>query len=164
MKTLGSYHSIGQFNVHLVAHEYPEWRSRIICRPASKTMYPLIEPYEVDRWTSGTGHDPLRACRDAGAKPAVFLHGGREAGSIPTTDASSIRAATDLRFCVDQRGCGSLDPYASFEANTTWHLVADLERLRQYMGVETWLVLGGSWESSLAWLTRNPSPKRVSGN
>ncbi len=62
----------------------------------------------------------------------------------------------------DQRGCGKSIPHASIEANTTWHLVADMERLRELMGVETWLVFGGSWGSTLALAYAETHPERVS--
>ena len=62
----------------------------------------------------------------------------------------------------DQRGCGRSTPYAGLEANTTWHLVADLERLRVMMGVDRWLVFGGSWGSTLALAYAETHPDRVS--
>ena len=62
----------------------------------------------------------------------------------------------------DQRGCGRSTPFASLEANTTWHLVADIERLRAMLGVERWLVFGGSWGSTLALAYAQTHPERVS--
>jgi proline iminopeptidase len=58
----------------------------------------------------------------------------------------------------DQRGCGRSTPHASLDANTTWHLVADIERLRAPSGAEKWLVFGGSWGSTLALAYRRPTP------
>ena len=62
----------------------------------------------------------------------------------------------------DQRGCGRSTPHAALEANTTWHLVADIERLRRMLGVERWLVFGGSWGSTLALAYAQAHPERVS--
>ena len=62
----------------------------------------------------------------------------------------------------DQRGCGKSTPHASLEANTTWHLVADMERLREMAGFEKWLVFGGSWGSTLALAYSETHPERVS--
>jgi proline iminopeptidase len=61
----------------------------------------------------------------------------------------------------DQRGCGKSRPHASLVDNTTWHLVEDLERLREHLGVEKWLVFGGSWGSTLAIAYAETHPKRV---
>ncbi|MDG4922249.1 alpha/beta fold hydrolase, partial [Mesorhizobium sp. WSM4989] len=62
----------------------------------------------------------------------------------------------------DQRGCGKSTPNASLEANTTWHLVADIERLREMAGFDKWLVFGGSWGSTLALAYAETHPERVS--
>jgi proline iminopeptidase len=62
----------------------------------------------------------------------------------------------------DQRGCGKSTPYASLDNNTTWHLVADIERLREMAGFDTWLVFGGSWGSTLALAYAETHPERVS--
>jgi proline iminopeptidase len=62
----------------------------------------------------------------------------------------------------DQRGCGRSTPHAGLEANTTWHLVADMERLRGMMGIDRWLVFGGSWGSALALAYAETHPERVS--
>ncbi|MDE9448583.1 alpha/beta fold hydrolase, partial [Xenorhabdus bovienii] len=62
----------------------------------------------------------------------------------------------------DQRGCGQSKPHASLENNTTWHLVDDIERLRNLMGVEKWLVFGGSWGSTLSLVYAEKHPERVS--
>ena len=88
-------------------------------------------------------------CGNPNGKPAVFLHGGPGGGCSPTQrrlfDPDKYRV-----LLFDQRGCGRSTPHASLEANTTWHLVADIERLREMIGVDKWLVFGGSWGSTLA--------------
>jgi proline iminopeptidase len=96
-----------------------------------------------------------------GGKPAVFLHGGPGGGINPIYRRLFDPSRYDV-LLFDQRGCGRSTPYASLDANTTWHLVADMERLRQHMGVERWLVLGGSWGSTLAMAYAQTHPKRVS--
>lgn len=129
---------------------------------ALRTMYPPIEPYEVGSLDVGDGHTiHYERVGTRGAKPAVFLHGGPGGGINPDYRRLFDPSRYDL-LLFDQRGCGRSTPYASLEANTTWHLVADMERLRQHMGVETWLVLGGSWGSTLAMAYAQTHPERVS--
>ena len=82
-------------------------------------------------------------------KPCVFVHGGPGGGSSPA--ARQFFDPEHYRIVVfDQRGCGQSRPHASLEANTTWHLVADMEQLRVELGIDRWLVFGGSWGSTLA--------------
>ena len=129
--------------------------------PAS-VLYPPIEPYASGHLDVGDGHALYwELCGTPGAKPAVFLHGGPGAGFGP----DHRRAFDPARYQVllfDQRGCGRSTPYASLEANTTWHLVADVERLRRLAGVDRWLVFGGSWGSTLALAYAQTHPERVS--
>jgi proline iminopeptidase len=96
-----------------------------------------------------------------GAKPAVFLHGGPGGGISPRHRQLFDPERYDV-ILFDQRGCGRSTPHAGLEANTTWHLVADIERLRQIMGVEKWLVFGGSWGSTLGLAYAETHPERVS--
>jgi proline iminopeptidase len=96
-----------------------------------------------------------------GAKPAVFLHGGPGGGISPNQRRQFDPARYDL-ILFDQRGCGKSTPYASLENNTTWDLVADIERLREMVGVEKWQVFGGSWGSTLALAYAQTHPNRVS--
>jgi proline iminopeptidase len=125
-------------------------------------MYPPIEPYEVGSLDVGDGHTiHYERVGTRGAKPAIFLHGGPGGGINPDYRRLFDPSRYDL-LLFDQRGCGRSTPYASLEANTTWHLVTDIERLRQHMGVETWLVLGGSWGSTLAMAYAQTHPERVS--
>lgn len=127
-----------------------------------RAKYPPIEPYEVGSLDVGDGHTiHYERVGTRGAKPAVFLHGGPGGGINPDYRRLFDPSRYDL-LLFDQRGCGRSTPYASLEANTTWHLVADMERLRQHMGVETWLVLGGSWGSTLAMAYAQTHPERVS--
>lgn len=114
------------------------------------TLYPPIEPFRSGMLETGDGHSIYwELCGNPQGKPAVFLHGGPGAGCSP----DHRRLFDPERYCVllfDQRGCGRSLPHASLENNTTWDLVADIERLRHLLGVERWLVFGGSWGSTLA--------------
>ena len=125
-------------------------------------FYPEIEPYETGMLDVGDGHQIYwERFGTKGAKPAVFLHGGPGGATGPGNRRLFDPALYDV-IMFDQRGCGKSIPHASIDANTTWHLVADIERLRELMGVETWLVFGGSWGSTLALAYSETHPERVS--
>jgi proline iminopeptidase len=125
-------------------------------------LYPEIEPFETGMLDVGDGHTIYwERVGTRGAKPAVFLHGGPGGGISP----NQRRLFDPQRYDVilfDQRGCGKSKPYAELEANTTWHLVADIERLRKMVRAEKWLVFGGSWGSTLALAYAETHPERVS--
>ena len=126
-----------------------------------RTLYPEIEPYETGRLDVGDGHSLYwERCGTRGAKPAVFLHGGPGAGCSPGHRRQFDPARYDITL-FDQRGCGRSRPHASLEANTTWHLVEDIERLREMVGVERWMAFGGSWGSTLALAYAQTHPDRV---
>lgn len=127
-----------------------------------RTLYPEIEPFETGFMDVGDGHTIYwERVGTRGAKPAVFLHGGPGGGFSPAHRRQFDPALYDL-LLFDQRGCGKSTPHAGLEANTTWHLVADIERLREMVGVEKWLVFGGSWGSTLALAYSQTHPERVS--
>jgi proline iminopeptidase len=125
-------------------------------------LYPPIEPFESGMLGVGGGHQIYwERCGQRLGAPAVFLHGGPGAGCSPT----QRRLFDPERYCVtlfDQRGCGRSTPHASLDDNTTWDLVADIERLRERFGYERWLVFGGSWGSTLALAYAEAHPERVS--
>ena len=127
-----------------------------------RTFYPEIEPFETGFLDVGDGHTIYwERVGTRGAKPAVFLHGGPGGGTTP----KQRRVFDPARYEVvlfDQRGCGKSTPHASLDANTTWHLVADIERLREKFGFERWQVFGGSWGSTLALAYAETHPDRVS--
>jgi proline iminopeptidase len=125
-------------------------------------FYPLIDPYETGRLDVGDGHSIYyeRSGRP-GAKPALFLHGGPGDGLSPEHRRLFHPQLYDVML-FDQRGCGRSMPHGGLEANTTWHLVADIERLRQLAKVDRWLVFGGSWGSTLALAYAETHPDRVS--
>jgi proline iminopeptidase len=127
-----------------------------------RTFYPPIEPYDSGHLDVGEGHSIYwERCGTMGAKPAVFLHGGPGGGIMAGHRCLFDPALYDV-LLFDQRGCGKSTPHASLEANTTWHLVADIERLREMIGVEKWQVFGGSWGSTLALAYAETRPERVS--
>ncbi|MBF9233736.1 prolyl aminopeptidase [Microvirga alba] len=127
-----------------------------------RTFYPEIEPYDHGMLDVGDGHHVYwELCGNPNGKPVVFLHGGPGGGCSPT----QRRLFNPEKYRIllfDQRGCGHSTPYASLEANTTWHLVADIERLRAMIGVDKWMVFGGSWGSTLALAYAETHPERVS--
>lgn len=125
-------------------------------------LYPEIEPFETGFLDTGDGHKIYwERCGTKGAKPAVFLHGGPGGGCSPKHRRQFDPALYDITL-FDQRGCGRSTPHASLDNNTTWHLVADIERLREQAGFDDWLVFGGSWGSTLALSYAETHPDRVS--
>ena len=124
-------------------------------------MYPAIEPYDSGMLDVGDGHHVYwELCGTPGAKPAVLLHGGPGAGLSPEHRRLFDPALYQVML-FDQRGCGRSTPNASLEANTTWDLVDDIERLRVIAGVDRWSVFGGSWGSTLALAYAERHPDRV---
>jgi len=124
-------------------------------------FYPEIEPFATGHLDVGDGHS-IRWERvgTRGAKPAVFLHGGPGGGINPSQRRVFDPARYDV-LLFDQRGCGQSTPFAGLEHNTTWDLVADIEKLRQMVGVEKWQVFGGSWGSALALAYAETHTERV---
>ena len=129
---------------------------------ARRTLYPAIEPYRSGWLRVSPLHEIYwEESGNPKGKPALFVHGGPGAGADPR----SRRFFDPRRYRIvvfDQRGCGRSRPHASLEDNTTWHLVADIERLRTFLGIERWLVFGGSWGSTLALAYSQAHPRRVS--
>lgn len=126
------------------------------------SFYPEIEPFETGMLDVGDGHSIYyERAGKPGGKRAVFLHGGPGGGCNAEQRRLFNPDVYDI-LLFDQRGCGRSKPYASLECNTTWHLVADIETLREHLGVENWLVLGGSWGSTLALAYAQTHPDRVS--
>ncbi|MBD3728481.1 MAG: prolyl aminopeptidase [Sphingomonadales bacterium] len=126
-----------------------------------RTLYPPIEPYETGMLDVGDGHSLYwERCGTRGAKPVVFLHGGPGSGISPGQRQQFDPALYDI-LLFDQRGCGRSTPFACLEHNTTWDLVADIERLREMCGHEKWQVFGGSWGSTLSLAYAETHPERV---
>lgn len=131
-----------------------------------RSLYPEIEPYDSGMLDVGDGHQVYwETSGNPHGKPVVFLHGGPGGGTTPAQrrlfDPEKYRI-----ILFDQRNCGRSLPHASapeadLTTNTTWHLVADLERLRESLDVERWQVFGGSWGSTLALAYAQTHPERV---
>ncbi len=126
-----------------------------------RVLYPEIEPFRTGRLPVSGGHDLyFEESGNPKGKPVVFLHGGPGGGSDPKHRRYFDPAAYRI-VCFDQRGCGKSTPFASLEHNTTWDLVADIEVLRELLGIERWQVFGGSWGSTLALAYAQSHPGRV---
>jgi proline iminopeptidase len=140
------------------ARELPRSSSRSAPR---RELYPPLEPFRHGYLRVSDIHEIYyEECGNPAGKPAVFLHGGPGAGSDKR--ARQFFDPQHYRIVVfDQRGCGRSRPTASLIENTTWHLVADIERLRKHLGIERWLVFGGSWGSTLALAYSEANPERV---
>ena len=125
---------------------------------ALRTLYPEIEPYRSERLRVDEIHEiHLEESGNPAGKPVLFVHGGPGGGTEPKQ--RRYFDPTHYRIILfDQRGCGRSTPHASLEQNTTWHLVADMEALRRHLGLERWMLFGGSWGStlSLAYALRHP--------
>jgi proline iminopeptidase len=130
-------------------------------------VYPAIEPYDQGLLDVGDGNRVhWETCGNPDGKPALVVHGGPGSGCTP----GQRRAFDPRRYRVvlfDQRGCGRSTPHASDPAtdmgvNTTAHLVADMERLREHLGIDRWLLHGGSWGSTLILAYAQQHPHRVS--
>ncbi|HEX3848052.1 MAG TPA: prolyl aminopeptidase [Steroidobacteraceae bacterium] len=126
-----------------------------------RELYPALEPFRHGYLRVSDVHEIyFEECGNPAGKPAVFLHGGPGAGSDKR--ARQFFDPQHYRIVVfDQRGSGRSRPSASLVENTTWHLVADIERLRKHLGIERWLVFGGSWGSTLALAYSEAHPERV---
>ena len=124
-------------------------------------LYPPIEPFEVERLRVSDKHElHLEQSGRPDGQPVVFLHGGPGAGTSPKHrqffDPDVYRIVL-----FDQRGCGRSTPRAMLEQNTTWDLVEDMEKIRVHLGIERWVVFGGSWGSTLALAYAETHPERV---
>jgi proline iminopeptidase len=128
--------------------------------------YPPIEPYDVGMLAVGDGHSIYwETVGSPDGVPAVYLHGGPGGGSTPGSrrmfDPTRYRAVL-----FDQRGCGRSTPSAApadadLSTNTTAHLVDDIERLRELLGIDRWVVVGASWGVTLALVYAQRHPERV---
>jgi proline iminopeptidase len=127
-----------------------------------RTLYPDFEPYATGMLDVGDGHSLYwELSGNPEGKPAVFLHGGPGGGSSPK-HRRQFNPGKYKILVFDQRGCGKSTPFASLEANTTWHLVEDIEKLRTEVAhVDQWLVFGGSWGSTLSLAYAETHPDRV---
>ncbi len=130
--------------------------------PSRPALYPEIEPHDVGQLqVSGLHRIHYEVSGNPEGKPVVFLHGGPGGGTDPKQRRFFDPAAYRI-VLFDQRGCGRSTPHAELRENTTWDLVADIEKLRAHLGIERWQVFGGSWGSTLALAYAQTHPRRVS--
>ncbi|MGO9515020.1 MAG: prolyl aminopeptidase [Steroidobacteraceae bacterium] len=136
--------------------------AKIATSAGRRELYPPIEPFRHGHLRVSDVHEIYyEESGNPAGKPAVFLHGGPGAGA----DKRSRQFFDPQHYRIvvfDQRGCGRSRPGASLVENTTWHLVADIERLRKHLAIERWLVFGGSWGSTLSLAYAEAHPERVS--
>lgn len=127
-----------------------------------RTLYPEIEPYLTGRLKVSDLHEiHFEEAGNPHGKPVVHVHGGPGGGIQPIyRQAFDPKAYRIVLF--DQRGCGQSTPHAELEENTTWDLVADIEKLRAELGIDKWQVFGGSWGSTLSLAYAQNHPDRVS--
>lgn len=136
-------------------------------RPSGKKtaplhLYPPIDPFDQRVLDVGDGHRVyVEQCGRPDGLPVIVLHGGPGGGCSPAMrryfDPECFRV-----ILFDQRGCGRSRPHASVENNTTWHLVRDIELIRETLGIARWIVFGGSWGATLALIYAIRHPERVS--
>lgn len=127
-----------------------------------RTLYPSIEAYQTDMLSVGQGHEIyVEQSGNPAGIPILFIHGGPGGGTNPV----QRRFFNPEKFRIilfDQRGCGKSHPSAGLEANTTWHLVEDMETIRRTLGIDRWALFGGSWGSTLALIYAQTYPDTVS--
>lgn len=126
-----------------------------------RKLYPALEPYKTAMIQVSDLHEVYH--EESGnprGKPAIFVHGGPGGGTLPDYRRYFDPEAYRI-ILFDQRGCGKSRPHASLEENTTWDLVADMERIRTRLEIESWLVFGGSWGSTLSLAYAQTHPERV---
>ena len=126
-------------------------------------LYPPIDPFDRRMLDVGDGHQIyVEQCGNPNGIPVVVLHGGPGGGCSP-----AMRRYFDPEIyrivLFDQRGCGRSRPHASVIANTTWHLVADIEQIRNVLEIESWVVFGGSWGATLSLIYAQAHPDHVLG-
>lgn len=124
-------------------------------------LYPPVDPFDQRMLDVGDGHRLyVEQCGNPDGIPVVVLHGGPGGGCSPAMRRYFDPALYRI-VLFDQRGCGKSRPHASVESNTTWHLVADIELIRATLGIDRWIVFGGSWGATLALIYAQAHPAHV---
>ena len=130
-------------------------------KSALQYLYPPLDPFDQRMLDVGDGHLLyVEQCGNPAGIPVVVLHGGPGGGCSP----AMRRYFDPVHYRIvlfDQRGCGRSRPHASVEANTTWHLVADIEAIRRDLGIDRWVIFGGSWGATLALIYAETHPERA---
>ncbi|UIE38024.1 prolyl aminopeptidase [Leptodesmis sichuanensis] len=128
-----------------------------------RELYPPITPYQSGMLQVSDLHQIYyEQSGNPQGKPVVFLHGGPGGGSIPMY-RQYFNPDRWRIIIFDQRGCGKSTPHAELRENTTWQLVADIETLRTHLGIDQWVVFGGSWGSTLSLAYSQTHPERCLG-
>lgn len=128
---------------------------------AGRELHPVIQPYFYQMMEVSDGHTLyVEECGNPDGIPVVVLHGGPGGGCSPGM-RRFFHPDVYRIILFDQRGCGRSTPHASVEDNTTWHLVDDIERIRKHLGIESWIVFGGSWGATLSLVYGQAHPTRV---
>lgn len=128
---------------------------------AAQTLYPVIEPFDQRMIEVGDGHSVYyEQCGNPDGIPVLVCHGGPGGGCSPAMRRYFDPAVYRV-ILFDQRGCGRSKPHASVEYNTIWHLIADMEMIREELGIDFWLLFGGSWGATLALVYAQTHPERV---
>lgn len=128
-----------------------------------RELYPPIDPYFTEMLpVSGLHTLYVEQVGNPRGTPVVFLHGGPGGGSNPMY-RQFFNPEKYRIILFDQRGCGRSTPHAELQENTTWDLVRDIEVIRQHLGIEQWVVFGGSWGSTLALAYSQTHPERCKG-
>jgi proline iminopeptidase len=128
---------------------------------AAAHLYPGIDPFDQRVVAVGDGHRLyVEQCGNPDGQPVVVLHGGPGGGCSPAMRRYFDPAHYRI-ILFDQRGCGRSRPHASVENNTTWHLVRDIELIRDGLGIDKWIAFGGSWGATLALIYAQSHPDRV---
>jgi proline iminopeptidase len=124
--------------------------------------YPALEPFRTERLKVSALHElHVEECGNPRGKPVVFVHGG-PGGGVEPWHRQFFHPGRYRAVLFDQRGCGKSTPHAELRENTTWDLVADMEKIRERLGIDQWVVFGGSWGSTLALAYAETHPERVS--
>ncbi|MEL6516639.1 MAG: prolyl aminopeptidase [Pseudomonadota bacterium] len=128
---------------------------------AAQFLYPPLDPYEQRMLDVGDDHRIyVEECGRPDGVPVLVLHGGPGGGCSPAMrryfDPNHYRI-----ILFDQRGCGRSRPHASVSANTTWHLVRDIEKIRETLRIDKWVIFGGSWGATLGLVYGQTHPERV---
>lgn len=128
---------------------------------AVEFLYPPIDPFDQRVLEVGDGHRVyVEQCGRPDGVPVIVVHGGPGGGCSPSMRRYFDPAIYRI-ILFDQRGCGRSRPHASVEANTTWHLVADMEAIRSTLGIDRMILFGGSWGATLALIYAITHPARV---
>jgi len=126
-----------------------------------RTAYPAIAPYATHRLQVSALHNIyVEESGNPKGKPVVFVHGGPGGGTEPW-QRQFFDPAKYRIVLFDQRGCGKSTPFAELAENTTWDLVADMEVIREHLKIDSWVVFGGSWGSTLGLAYAETHPSRV---